>query len=80
MDCRSEPTREQLAKVYHTATAILKEKEDSGKAAVATKWEIVERILGMSHLAVDDCMKVLADKGVFTLRKTVNHIPIIMSK
>lgn len=74
------PTREQLATVYNATNALLKEKEQDGKAQMVTKWEIVERILGMEHLLVDECMKVLADKNVFTLRKTVNHIPILLPK
>ena len=74
------PTREQLATVYNTTNALLKEKEQDGKAQMVTKWEIVERILDMEHLLVDECMKVLADKNVFTLRKTVNHIPILLPK
>lgn len=74
------PTREQLATVYNATNALLKEKEQDGKAQMVTKWEIVERILGMEHLLVDECMKVLADKNVFTLRKTVNHIPILLPR
>ena len=74
------PTREQLATVYNATNALLKEKEQDGKAQMVTKWEIVERILGMEHLLVDECMKVLAAKNVFTLRKTVNHIPILLPK
>ena len=80
MDCHSEPTRAQLVKVYNAATALLKEREDSGLSVVATKWDIVNRLIGMNHLMVDNCMKVLAEKGVFTLRKNVNHIPLILPK
>ena len=73
-----EPTREQLAIVYKAAEAVLQRKRDSHICEVATKWEIVEHVFGMNHLMVDECMRVLADKGVYTLRKTINHIPIFL--
>ena len=74
----NEPTREQLARVYHATNEVLQEKRDNGKAVMATKWEITEHLLGMGHLTIDECMKALAEKGVFELRKTVNHIPMLI--